>query len=354
MPPEVIEAMAGAAASFVDLADLQRRVGARIATLTHNQACYVSSGAAAGVAIAVAACITGTDRARIARLPASEGEPPEVIVHRSQRNGYDHAARQTGARLVEIGLARSTQDWELEAAFSARTACVLYFAGALFEQGALPLERVINLAHTRGVPVIVDAAAQIPPLANLWRFTRELGADAAIFSGGKGLRGPQSSGLVLGTPELIEACALNASPNHSLGRPMKVGKEEMLGILAAVELALGQDEPALLAQYESIVQTWIEGLTDVPGLRVERRFPSEAGQPHSRAVIHIHRSFGLNRDAVVARLWDRNPRVAVAAVGGEEIALNPQTVEPEEAEQVLVALREVLAPAVLVNGKRSG
>src|SRR4051812_25640661 len=163
MPPEVVEAMAAAAATFVDLDDLQRRVGARIASLTHNEACYVSSGAAAGMAITVSACITGTDRARIARLPASDGEPPEVIVHRSQRNGYDHAARQTGARLVEIGLARSTQDWELESAFSARTACVLYFAGSLFEHGALPLERVVEMAHARGVPVIVDAAAQIPP-----------------------------------------------------------------------------------------------------------------------------------------------------------------------------------------------
>ena len=121
MPPAVLEAMAAAAGCFVDLVELQQRVGERIATLTGNEACYVSSGAAAGMAIAVAACIAGTDPARIARLPESDGPPPEVIVHRSQRNGYDHAARQTGARLVEIGLAHTTQPWALAAAISPRT-----------------------------------------------------------------------------------------------------------------------------------------------------------------------------------------------------------------------------------------
>src|SRR5207302_2135557 len=133
--------------------------------------------------------------------------------------------------------------WELEAAITPRTACVLYFAGAHYATGALPLADVVAVAHEHNVPVLVDAAAQIPPIANLWHFTRELGADIAIFSGGKGLRGPQSSGLVLGRREIVEACRANGSPNHSVGRPMKVGKEELLGLLAAVEWSLAQDEP---------------------------------------------------------------------------------------------------------------
>src|SRR4029079_19127671 len=112
---------------------------------------------------------------------------------------------------------------DLEEVLSApeRTACVLYFAGAHYATGALALEEVVDVAHERGVKVLVDAAPQIPPIANLWRFTRELGVDAAIFSGGKGLRGPQSSGLVLGRRDLVAACAANGPPNHSLGRPMK-------------------------------------------------------------------------------------------------------------------------------------
>ena len=176
-------------------------------------------------------------------------------MHRCQRNGYDYAARQTGARLVEIGMAHATQPWELDAALTARTACVLYFAGAHYAVGALPLPEVIAAAHAHGVPVLVDAAAQIPPVTNLWHFTRDLGADIAIFSGGKGLRGPQSSGLVLGRADLVAACHANGNPNSAIGRPMKVGKEEMAGILAAVEWSLAQDETAILAGYEATVRT---------------------------------------------------------------------------------------------------
>jgi uncharacterized pyridoxal phosphate-dependent enzyme len=228
MPPPVLDAMRAGAESFVDIVELQRRVGRRIAELTRNEACYVSSGAAAGMTIAIAACITGGNPAAVARLPYFDGPPPEVIIHRAHRNGYDQAARQTGARLVEIGMAHSTQPWELEAAFSPRTACVLYFAGAAYATGALALEDVMAAAAAHSVPVLVDAAAQIPPVRNLWHFTRELGADIAIFSGGKGLRGPQSSGLVLGRQAIVDACQVNGPPNHSLGRPMKVGKEELL------------------------------------------------------------------------------------------------------------------------------
>ncbi|MDP8923827.1 MAG: aminotransferase class V-fold PLP-dependent enzyme [Chloroflexota bacterium] len=343
MPRPVVEAMAAGAEAFVDLDELQRRAGERIASLTGNEACYVSSGAAAGIAVAVAACITGTDPARIARLPAFEGPPAEVIVHRSHRNGYDHAARQTGARLVEIGMAHGTQRWELEAAIGPRTACVLYFAGAHYAPGALPLPEVIAVAHERGVPVLVDAAAQIPPIANLRRFTCELGADVAIFSGGKGLRGPQSSGLVLGRRDLVEACRANGTPNHSLGRPMKVGKEELLGIVAAVEWSLAQDEAALLAGYEATVEGWLAGLQGLAGVTVERGYPSEAGQPHSRAIVRLAPPCPISRDELVAALWDQIPRVAVGRIGGDAIALNPQTLEPGEDQLVLDALRRLLA-----------
>jgi L-seryl-tRNA(Ser) seleniumtransferase len=343
MPRPVVEAMAAGAEAFVDLGELQRRAGERIAALTGNEACYISSGAAAGIAVAVAACIAGTDPALIARLPAFDGPPSEVIVHRSHRNGYDHAARQTGARLVEIGMAHATQRWELEAAIGPRTVCILYFAGAHYASGALPLPEVIAVARERGVPVLVDAAAQIPPIANLWHFTRDLGADVAIVSGGKGLRGPQSSGLVLGRAEIVEACHANGNPNHSLGRPMKVGKEEMLGIVAAVEWSLAQDEAALLAGYEATVDRWLAGLRGIPGLTVERGYPSEAGQPHSRAIVRCAPPCPWSRDELVAALWAETPRIAVGLVGHDGIALNPQTLEAGEDQVVLEALQRVLA-----------
>jgi uncharacterized pyridoxal phosphate-dependent enzyme len=338
MPPVVLDAMRAGAETFVDVPELQQRVGARIAGLTKNDACYVSCGAAAGIAIAIAGCIAGCDPAMIHRLPHVTPQP-EVIVPASQRNGYDQAASQTGARIVEVG--RELRD--LEAAFSPQTVCVLYFAGAHYAAAALPIEDVIAAAHARGVPVLVDAAAQIPPVANLWHFTGDLGADAAIFSGGKGLRGPQSSGLVLGRRSLVDACIANGPPNHSLGRPMKVGKEELLGILAAVEWSLDQNEPQLLAQYEAMVQFWLDGLRGLPGLTLERGYPSEAGQPHARAIVRLGREAPLKRADLVAALWGAEPRIAVSQIGDDAIALNPQTIEPGEEQIVLDALRKLLS-----------
>jgi L-seryl-tRNA(Ser) seleniumtransferase len=351
MPQPVLEAMAAAAGAFVNLDDLQQAVGARIAQLTHNSACYVSSGAAAGVALSVAACIAGDDPVARAQFPYLESGKHEVIVHRCQRNGYDYAIRQTGARLIEIGSTDSTQLAELEAAITPQTAAVVYFAGAHFAQGALSLEDVIAAAHAHAVPVLVDAAAQIPPIANLWRFTRDMGADIAIFSGGKGLRGPQSAGLVLGRPDLIAGCQLNGSPNYSIGRPMKVGKEELMGMLAAVEWSLAQDEAALLEQYERMVEYWMGGLQNLPGVQVSRGYPSEAGQPHARVIVRLDPTCGLTRDEFVSALLQGDPAVAVGVVGDDAIALNPQTVEPGEADLVLVALRRALARARSGSGE---
>ena len=161
-----------------------------------------------------------------------------MVIQRSQRNGYDYAARQTGARIVEIEGTTPA----LEAAISERTACVLFFAGAHFaadasrgsgDRGRAPARRP---GHRR-------RGGADSSVSTLWHFTAELGADAAILSGGKGLRGPASSGLILGRSEIIEGCRANGNPNHAIGRPLKVGKEEIVGLLAAVEWALEQDEP---------------------------------------------------------------------------------------------------------------
>lgn len=339
MPSPVVRAMNDAAGSFIDLKEFQRKVGERIAELTHNEAAFVSSGAAAGIALSVSACITGTEQKLIDSFPYLEGvQRNQVVVWHSQRNGYDYAARQTGAHLVEIG----PEDGELEEVINDRTACILWFAGAHYARDAMPIEEVIQIAHERGIPVIVDAAAQIPPISNLWHFTRDVGVDIAIFSGGKGLRGPQPSGLILGRKDLIDGCRANASPNHSIGRPMKVGKEETAGLLAALEWSLAQDEPATIDRYEQIVKSWINGLRGLTGITAIRSFPSEAGQNHARTIVHVRPQANLTRDQVVERLWDREPRVAVGVSGIDGIALNPQTLEPGEEDAVLAALQEVL------------
>jgi L-seryl-tRNA(Ser) seleniumtransferase len=347
MPPEVVEAMSAASRSYVDMFEYNRKVGERLAELTHNEAAFVTSGAAAGIAVGVASCIAGTNKDLQQSFPYLDGvEKTNVVVYKSQRNPYDYAARQTGARLVEIE--PDGDDLEREVA-NPKTACILYFGGAALAPGARPLPEVIEVAHSMSVPVIVDAAAQIPPISNLWYFTRDLGADAAIFSGGKGLRGPQSSGLVVGKQAIIEGIRPNAAPNQSFGRPMKVGKEELAGLLTAVELALQQDEPAVLAGYEASVQMWNEGLSNIPGVAAERRYPSEAGQPHGRTIVTLDDTFPKTRDEVVAELWERNPRIAVSEIDTNAFALNPQTLETGEDRIVLDAVREALTSAAKGN-----
>jgi L-seryl-tRNA(Ser) seleniumtransferase len=345
MPPPVAEAMAAAAHTFVDFPMLQRRVGDRIAQLTHNEDCVVSCGSAAGIALAVAACIAGEDPELVGLFPylhTRDDIRDEVIIHRSQRNGFDYAARQTGARLVEIGNTGGTTEKDLEAAICSRTACVLYFVGTHLAAGALPLETVIEIAHAHGVPVVVDAASQTPPIDSLWRYTREYEADLVIISGGKGLRGPQTTGLVLGRRDLIAACRANNNPNTSIGRTMKVGKEELIGILAAVEWSLSDDEAQKLAAWEAIVQRWVSGLESVPGIRIERRYPSTSGQTHARAVVHLEKNHPLTRDQVIASLYDGDPAIAVGRVDDDAFGLNPHAITSEEADIVLQKVRALL------------
>lgn len=342
MPPEVLAAMREAAACFVDLAELQRRAGERLAALTHNEAAYISSGAAAGLALATAACVTGPNADLVTRFPHLDGLKNEVVVHRTQRNGYDYAVRQTGVRLVEIGSVEGTRAADLEAAIHERTAAVFWFAGALTTPADLPLPEVIRIAHARGVPVVVDAAAQLPPVSNLWDFTRQ-GVDLALFSGGKDLRGPQSSGLVLGRRDLIEACRLHGNPNQAIGRPMKVGKEEMLGLLAAVERYLALDHDARAQFCEAAVQCWCDALNPVAGVAAERAFPNEAGQPLPRCRVTFDPSIlGQTRDDVLRRLMEGDPAVSAAPAGDDGIFLNPMTLEAGEDTLVLNRLLAVL------------
>jgi L-seryl-tRNA(Ser) seleniumtransferase len=343
MPPVVLEAMAEAAKAFVDLNELQAKVGQRIAELTHNEAAYVSCGAAAGMAIVTAACIAGKDPARIRQLPNLEGLKDELVIHKSHRFRYDQAFRQVGVKLVEIGLADRTERWDLETAINERTVAVAYIIAGFTGRAELPLTEVVEIAHGAGVPVIVDAAAQLPPASNLWKFTTEMGADVAIFSGGKNLRGPQCSGLVLGRREIIEACALNANPNHSLGRSMKVGKEEMVGLLAAVEWFLGRDHEAWARACEEAVQYLIREFSPLPHVTTQRSFPNVAGQPLPRALLTFdEQGLGLTRDDIVRQLREGEPSIALLPAGDRGIYINPMTLEEGEVELVAARLKEIL------------
>ena len=333
MPPEVVAAMQEAAGHFVDLHEFQRAAGERIARLTRNDAAYITSGAAAGLYLATLACGLTTDPDD--GLTILGRKRHEVIIHRSQRNAYVPSIELAGATIVEIGDEHGADERDLEDALRRSTLAVFYFAGAHLAAGALPLETVIAMAHAEGVPVVVDAAAQLPPVENLWKFTLEMGADLAVFSGGKGLRGPQSSGLLLGRHDLIEVARAHGAPHPQRGRPMKVGKEEMAGLLAAVERYLELDHDELSDRYERMVRTVLDAVAEVPGVEGSRDWPSEAGQPIPRARITL----GSGAQAVRQALWEGQPRIAVAADGDAALLINPETLNP--GEEVIVAERLV-------------
>jgi uncharacterized pyridoxal phosphate-dependent enzyme len=342
MPPEVLSAMAEAAQHFVDIDELQRKAGARIAELTRNEAAYISCGAAAGLVLSTAACIAGTDPEKRERLPYTDGMKNEVIVHKYGRVGYDFAIRQAGGKIVEIGSQAGTTAEDMERAINDRTAAIFYFYNVTRMKGLVPLEEGIEIAGRRGVPLIVDAAAQIPPIENLWRFTH-MGADLALFSGGKGLCGPQSSGLILGRKDLIEACAFNACPRAFIGRPMKVGKEEAIGLLAAVRWYLGLDHGKLMERYESQVQYVIDALADRPHIVTRRGFPSEAGQPMPRAeVILDEPGLGITRDDLLAQLRAGEPSIALAPSGTDGFFVNPQTLRSGEEQIVVDRVKQII------------
>ncbi len=333
MSQEVLDAMQDAAGSFVDIHELQQVVGRRLAELTRNEAAYVSTGAAAGIVLATLAAMNRGDLETIARaIETGESPRDEVIVQRAHRIPYDPAIRLAGSRIVDIGNRLQTFPWELEGAITPRTAMVFFAAGTHLAPGGLPLEEVVAIAHGRGIPVVVDAAAQLPPTENLWRFTRELGADLAIFSGGKDFHGPQASGLMVGTEAMIAAVAVNGSPYQRLARPMKVGKEEMIGLLTAVERYVEVDWRERAQSYETTVVRWVQHLNDVPGLTANRVFPNEAGQPTPRCRVTFAPELGLSGAEAARLLWEGDPGIAVAVDGPDAISFTPELLgEGEEA-----------------------
>lgn len=343
MPTEVVAAMVDASKHFVDIIELQKRVGEEIAKLTHNEAAYVSCGAAAALTLSTAACLTGLDATKREKLPHLDTSMKnEVIVHRHGRVGYDFAIRQVGVTFVEIGDENGTSPDELENAITEKTAAIFYFANPSREHLWVPYEKAIAIAKRHNVPLIVDAAAQLPPPENLWRFT-QMGADLALFSGGKGLCGPQSSGLIVGKESLIEAIAFNGPPHPFIGRGMKVGKEEMVGLLAAVEWYVNQDHVELQQSYEDQVTYYDEVFADIQGVTVHRSFPSEAGQPMPRTEIRFDEErLGITRDEILQQLADGEPSIDIAGAGANGVLINGQTLMPGEIEIIAQRLKEIV------------
>jgi L-seryl-tRNA(Ser) seleniumtransferase len=344
MPEVVSSAMVEASKAFVDMFELQEAVSRRIAELTRNEAALVVSGASAGILVSALAAMTGQDMNAVAvLLEHGAGRLPrtEFIMHRSHRIAYDNVIRLAGGGVVEIGNAMQTFDWELEGAITDRTAAIVYVAGVHLAAAALPLAKVTGIAAAHEIPVIVDAAAQLPPRENLWRFAEE-GADLVLFSGGKELRGPQSSGLILGRAKWIEACRLHAAPLQRFGRPAKVSKEDIVGLAVALEWWMEQDLDAVSRRVEATTAWWIDELSTVPGVSARRDYPGQAGRPSPRALIEWGETIRLSAREVATALRSGDPSVDVDVTGDRGVLLAADLLEPGDAEIVASRLRQVL------------
>jgi L-seryl-tRNA(Ser) seleniumtransferase len=345
--PEVFDTMREASQTLVNIDELNEAAGAAIAKMVGAEAAFVTAGASSGLILQSAACIAGDDPAKITRLPDTRGMKNEIVIQRAHRFAYDQAYRIPGGVLVEIGLARRTQAFELEDAITERTAAVAYLISPFTSPpGVLPLDQVIAIAHKRGVPVIVDAASMLPPRANLTKFIR-MGADLVSFSGGKGIRGPQSTGMLLGRRDLIRAVTLNASPNQAIGRAAKTSKEEIAGLVVALELFLKEDEAAEMKRYIEVCQVIVDSLGEIPGLRmVVEHDPVNRVIPH--ACIYFTPEWnGPSGRAVQLALAAGDPHIYVQQgphQGGyfDEIAIDPINLQPGDEKIVATRLREEL------------
>lgn len=345
MPPEVLDAMREAAGAYIVLDELQAKASAVIALATGAEAGLVTGGAAAGLLLGTAACITGDDPARIERLPDTTGMPDEAIVHRAHRNGYNHSVRAAGARFVEVGYGHATLPYQLEAAIGERTALVVYVLSPWIGRGALPLRDTCAIAHRHGIPVLVDAAATLPPLENLTRPIAE-GADLVTFSGGKGLNGPQGSGILAGRADLIRAAALNGSPRHSVGRAAKAAKEDIVGLLVALECYQRRDHAADLARWRAQAEYLVERLGGIPGVEA-RVIYDEREHITPRAELSIDPATGIDSHELVLALEEGDPRIFLFEPVGpsarpNSLIVNTQTLQPGDERLVADALRPAL------------
>ncbi len=370
--PEAVEAMNQAAESFVRVSDLQAAASGLISEVTGAEAGYVANGAAACLTLGTAAAIAGEDFGAMSRLPDTTGVPDEVIMPNTHRNGYDHAIRAAGANIVTVGNndsrlgtgSKSTELWEIEDAIGEETAAISYMEKPYTTP---PLPDVVKVAHEHDVPIIVDAAAELPPAENLSKFI-DHGADMVAFSGGKAIRGPQTSGILAGKQEYIRSAALQhldmhvaeevwnppteifgedpvpGVPRQGIGRPLKAGKEEIAGLIRALELFVDEDQDARMAEWNGFADLIYDGLTGITGVELDRR---EGGKLMAAPEVLVELDpdeTGIDAVELVANLRNENPRIFVGSDDLMENAFGINTIclSEEESQYIVDRLRHYL------------
>lgn len=333
MLPEAVEAIEYASKKFVHLIDLHDAVAARIASAIGVEAAMVTSGAAAALTVGTAACLTGKNPDFIRDLPNLTGMKSEVIVQKTHRYGYDHAVRNCGVRMVEVETAA-----ELERAVNPNTAMMLFFNAA--EKTPIGNEEFVRLGKKHNIPTFNDAAADVPPVDHLSLYNKQ-GFDLVTFSGGKGIRGPQSAGLLLGRKDLIEAARMNASPNgDTIGRGLKVNKEELVAMMVAVEAFIKRDHKAEWKEFEKRVKIVADSVASLPSVKTESFIPEI-----SNAVPHLRITWDQSKitaKEAKKRLLDGEPSIEVRPSKDDVLEVAVWMLEPGEAQTVARRIREVL------------
>jgi len=335
MHPEVIEAYNYATNQYVFLDDLQDKVGARIAELLHCEAATITSGAASAITLGTAGVLAGMDNEKVAQIPDLTGMKSEVIMQKSHRIGYAHAIRNCGVEIIYVETRK-----ELDKAINEKTAMMWFFNGNNFV-GEIQDEEWVEVAKKHGIPTFNDCAADVPPVENLWKYTK-MGFDMVAFSGGKGLRGPQSGGLLLGKKKYIDAARLHAPPRgNTVGRGMKVNKEEVLGMLATVESYLARDHAADWDLWEYQIQMIHDAVADIEGVNPEIHVPKVANHVPSLKISMDSDLTEWTPDEVRKKLKEGHP--SIETVGGKEsIGITTWMMDAGQERIVASRLREIL------------
>ncbi len=335
MPKEVIDAISYASLEYVNLDELQDKVGERIAQLLNCEYATVSSGCFGAMSIAMAGVMSGKDPKKIKQLPDVTGLKHEVILQESHSIGYSQALTNVGAKLVKV----KTSD-ELEKAINEKTA-MLWFLNANTDNGEIKWEEFVSLGKKHNIPTFIDCAADVPPVDNLFKFTR-IGFDMVAFSGGKGLRGPQSAGLLLGKKEYIEAARLHTPPRgETIGRGMKVNKEEVLGMLAALELYLARDHKAEWEMWEKQINLISNSVKSIDGVQTIIHVPPHANHVPSLKIRWDENTVKISPNKVREKL--RNGTPSIETVGNKnEIGITTWMMVPGQEKIVAKKIQKIL------------
>lgn len=339
MPKEVIEAISYSADEYVNLDDLQDKVGERIAELLECEYATVSSGCFGAMSIGMAGVITGKDPKKVKQLPNTNGMKNEVIMQESHSIGYAQALTNVGAKIVKVKTAK-----QLENAISNKT-CMLWFLNAHTDRGEIKWEEFISLGKKYKIPTFIDCAADVPPVENLFRFTK-MGFDLVAFSGGKGLRGPQSAGLLLGKREYIEAARMHTPPRgETIARGMKVNKEEVLGMLAALELYLEKDHNKEWEMWESQIKLISESASSVEGVETEIHVPKYANHVPSLRIRWNEKKVKISPNEVRKQLSEGHP--SIQTVGDStSIGITTWMMVPGQERIVAKRIKEILSSVI--------